>query len=158
MKNAARWILFSAVSYTSMAGCYRYTPVATPQPGMEVRAQLTSEAAVRRSDGLDEPVLRYRGVIVDVGPDSLALDVVIARASSGMQDIVMRYTLTLRRTEIQAMTRRELAAARTALFGLVTTAAAGAVFLSVDHIVGGSEEPPDDIPPAMRSSLLSWQT
>src|SRR5688572_9241519 len=158
MKPATRRVLFTAVSCSFMLGCYRFTPVAEPQPGMEVRAQLTSDAAVRRSEGRDEPVLRYQGVIVGAAPDSLALDVVVARASNGVQDIVLRDTVTLRSAEIQGLMRREFAPARSALFAVAAGAAAAAVVLSIEHVVGGSEEPPDDIPPAMRPSLISWQT
>jgi hypothetical protein len=158
VKHARRLLLCAAVSCCLMAGCYRYTPVTTPEAGMEVRAQLTSEAAVRRSQGLDEPVLRYHGIVVDAGSDSLAMDVIVARASSGLQDLVIRDTVSLQRSEIQSVMRREISAARSVLFALAAGAAAAAVVASVDHVVGGVEEPPDDIPPAMRPSLISWQT
>ncbi len=41
------WVLSLAVS----TGCYSYKPVLAPRAGMEIRAQLNTEAAVRRSHG-----------------------------------------------------------------------------------------------------------
>jgi hypothetical protein len=54
--------------------------------------------------------------------------------------------------------RRELAPARTAAFAVVAGAAAAMALLSIDYLAGGSEEPPDDTPPAMRTPFVSWQT
>ena len=92
-------------------GCYGYVAVPSVQSvqrGMDVRAQLTSDAAVRHSQGRDEPIMRYEGVIVDVAPDTLTLDVLVARVSGAVQDVVIRDTVNIPTGEIQSMLRRKL--------------------------------------------------
>lgn len=124
------------------AGCYRYTPVQAPERGMEVRARLQSEAAVRRSQGLDEPILLYDGVVVDVAPESFSLDVLIARSTGPIQDIVIRDTIRLERAEVQTLLRRSISPGRTALFTVAAGVAAFAVVKGIDSVVGGTDDPP----------------
>ena len=44
-------ICAAIVAAVVAAGCYRYRPVEAPEPGMEVRAQLRSEAAEQDAGG-----------------------------------------------------------------------------------------------------------
>jgi hypothetical protein len=139
------------------AGCYRYTPVEAPEPGMEVRAQLQSEAAVRRSQGLNEPILRYDGIIVDVTPGALSLDVLVARSTSAIQDIVIRDTVRLERTELQTIMRRTISPGRTALFVVGAGAAAFAIVKGIDSVVGGTDDPPGNGEPnVVLVPVFSW--
>lgn len=155
MRKLAICICVTAVFVA--AGCYRYTPVTTPERGMEVRAQLQSEAAVRRSQGLDEPILRYDGIIVDVTPDALALDVLVARSTSAIQDIVLRDTVRLARTEVQTIIQRSISPARTALFTVAVGAAAFAIVKGIDSVVGGTDDPPDGGEPhVVLVPVFSW--
>src|SRR5262245_36024285 len=81
-------------------GCYTFVPVQSPRAGMEVRARLKTEAAVRRSAGLDEPIMRLDGKIVEADESSMELDVVVARTISTFQDAIIRDTVRLETTEI----------------------------------------------------------
>lgn len=139
--------------------CYTYTPVQSPEPGMEVRAELETEAAVRRSQGLNDAILRYDGVIVDITPGAFSLDVLIAQSSSAFQDVTIRDTITLERAEVRSLRKRTLSPVRTGLFALGTGVAAFLVVKSIDSIVGGTDD--DDgngRPPAMRIPIFSWTT
>lgn len=138
-------------------GCYKYTPVQSPQPGMEVRAQLEVEAAVRRSQGLEEPVMRYDGVIVDITPEKLELDVLVARSTSAFQDVTIRDTITLQTAEVRSIMRRTLSPVRSTLFALGSGVAALGIVMSIEAIVGGTgDDDGDGRPPAMRVPAFRW--
>ena len=158
MTRAARRHLFWALPFMLSTACYRYVPLESPQRGMDVRAQLTSEAAVRRSQGREEPVLRYHGMIVGFTPDSLALDVLVARSSGAVQDVVIRDTVSIATAEIQTLMRRKLSVGRTTLFTLAAGAGAAVVVMGVDQIVGGTDPKDDGGTPNLRTPLFSWQT
>jgi hypothetical protein len=131
--------------------CYTYTPVQAPEPGMEVRAELETEAAVRRSQGLNDAILRYDGVVVDITPGAFSLDVLIAQSSSAFQDVTIRDTIALRNAEIRSLRKRTLSPVRTGLFALGTGVAAFLIVKSIDSIVGGTDDDDDNgRPPAMR--------
>src|SRR5688572_33424085 len=121
MMWSARGRVVWLLPFFCTTGCYGYVAVPSVQSvqrGMDVRAQLTSTAAVQRSQGRDEPIMRYEGVIVDVAPDTLALDVLIARASGALQDVVIRDTVSIATAEIQTLMRRKLSPTKTTLFTL----------------------------------------
>lgn len=157
MTRTARLSLLLLIGAMAPA-CYKYTPVQSPERGMEVRARLEPEAAARRSQDVDDPVLHYDGTVVDFGTDALVLDVLVARSSSAFQSVTIRDTITLHTAEIRSITRRTLSATRSTLFALGVGAAAVAIALSVDAIVGGTG-PGDDNgpPPAMRVPVLTWR-
>lgn len=137
--------------------CYTYTPVQSPAPGMDVRAQLETEAAVRRSQGLDDAVMRYDGVIVDITPETLSLDVVVARSTSAFQEITLRDTIAFRTGEVRAIMQRRLAPGRTALVTLGVGVAAFAIVKGIDTVVGGTDGDGNGTPPpAMRIPVFSW--
>jgi hypothetical protein len=124
---------------------------------MEVRAQLETEAAVRRSEGLNEPIVSYDGVVVDVTPDAFALDVLVARSTSAFQDIEIRDTVRLRTNEVRTIQQRTISPARTALFTVGAVAAAFAVVSTIDAIVGGTDSDGEEPPPqALRVPVLTW--
>lgn len=138
-------------------GCYRYTPVTHPMPGMEVRAQLRAEAAARRSEGLDEPVLAYQGILVGIAADTLDIDVVIARSSSAFADVTLRDTVRLPRSEVQSLMERSVSPARTALFVVGAGAAAFAVVRGIEQVVGGTDDDLDrDPPPTSMRVPFGW--
>jgi hypothetical protein len=142
-----------------LPACYKYTPVQAPELGMEVRAELDTEAAVRRSQGLDDAILRYDGVIVDITPSGLSVDVLIARATSAFQDVTIRDTIALENAEVRSLMQRTLSPMRTVVFTLGTGVAAFAIVKSIDAIVGGTGEGGGGgPPPAMRIPVFSWPT
>lgn len=139
--------------------CYTYTPVQAPEPGMEVRAELETEAAVRRSQGLNDAIMRYEGVVVDITPGAFSLDMLIAHGSSAFQDVTIRDTITLRNAEVRSLMKRTLSPVRSGLFALGTGVAAFLVVKSIDSIVGGTGDDDDNGPPqTMRIPVFSWTT
>jgi hypothetical protein len=137
--------------------CYKYTPVESPERGMEVRAQLETEAAVRRSQGLDDAILRYDGVIVDITPETFTLDVLVARSTSAFQDVTIRDTITLETAEVRSLTRRTISPTRSALMALGTGVVAFGIVKSIDAIVGGTGDDDDgNGTPTMRIPVFSW--
>jgi hypothetical protein len=156
--TAARSTLVCVLPLLLSTACYRYVPVQTVQPGMDVRAQLTSAAAVRRSEGHDEPIMRYEGIIVGVASDTVTLDVLVARASGALQDVVIRDTLSIPTAEIQTILRRKLSVTKSALFTLAAGASAVAIVVGIDQVVGGTGEPPGGPPPAFRPPWFSFHT
>lgn len=139
------------------AGCFSYKPLAEPRPGMDVRAQLTNDAAVRHSKGLAEPILHYDGVVVETDQDSLALSVLIARSSSAFQDIEIRDTVLLGNAEIESILGRKLSPTKSILSAVVAGAAAFAIVKGFDQIVGGTgEDTGNPPPPAARVPVARW--
>lgn len=138
------------------AGCYTYEPIETVRPGMSIRAQLENEAAIRRSQGLDDPIVRYDGRVVEATEGELALDVLVARTSSAFQDVEIRDTVRLPRTEVRSMMERKFSPVRTGLITVGVVAGAVAVVLGVDAIVGGTGDDPGPGPdPTFRPVIMS---
>lgn len=152
-----RFDLLCTVSCLLFAGCYSYTPLQTPTPGADIRARLTSEAAIRHSEGLYDPILHYEGRVVEAGSDSLALDILVARSSTTFQDIEIRDTIRLARMEIQSIESRELSTVRTVLFAVGVGAGVFAVVKGIDQVVGGTgDDDTDPPPPAVVMPLSRW--
>lgn len=138
-------------------GCYSYTPIAMPETGMDVRAILETEAAVRRSDGFDDPITRYDGRTVAVTPDSVGIDILIAKSSSQFQGAEIRDTIFLRTNEVRVFQERKLSAVKTALVTVGVGVAAVAIVLGIDAVVGGTgDEPGNGGDPAIRIPLGGW--
>ncbi|MGH7476396.1 MAG: hypothetical protein ACRELD_08905 [Longimicrobiales bacterium] len=111
---------------------------------MEVRARFTNESAIRRSQGLDEPILYLDGRVVEAGPDTLALDVLIARSTSVFQDITIRDTISVRVSELQSVTAREIAVGRSILFAAALGTGVALAVAGISAITGGNEGEPGD--------------
>lgn len=157
MSRIDRLLVLLLIPFVAPA-CYKYTPVQSPERGMEVRAHLATEAAVRRSQGLDDAILRYDGVVVDITPETLSLDVLIARSTTAFQDVTIRDTITLQNAEIRSIGRRTLSPTRSVLMALGTGLAAVGIVMSIDAITGGTGDDDDGRPPttAMRIPMFSW--
>jgi hypothetical protein len=152
MKQAAGRSVLAAVIVAISAGCYSYAPVQSAQPGMDVRARLTAEAAVKRSQGLDEPIMLVDGTVVEATPTTVAVDVLVARTSSAFQDVVIRDTVRLETLEIQSLMARKFSAGKTALVVVGAGLAAYGAIKGLDQIVGGTDDPQDPGDPTLRPS------
>jgi len=140
----ARRLAWLAVLVLGSA-CYRDVPVERPRPGMELRARLRVEAAVRRSGESGELVRQVSGSLVAVRGDTLLLDVPVARGLVGLQEVVLRDTVALGRSEIEALFERRVALGRTALVAAGLVAGTVAVASGIRSVAGGEpgEEPED---------------
>lgn len=130
---------FLTLLIVAIGGCYSYHAVESPRSGMEVRATLNTEAAVRRSRGLETAIMHVDGRVVDAVPQSIVLDVLVARDASRFRDIEIRDTLRLDRAEIESLTARELAPGRSLLFAGAVGAGAYFVIRGITAVVGGNE-------------------
>jgi hypothetical protein len=153
MRRPRAHTLLTAFGFVLCAGCYSYSPVQSPRPGMEVRARLNTEAAVRRSQGLEEPVVRLEGIVVESSPEAISLDVLVARSSSAFQNVVIRDTVQLQTSEIQSLLSRRISVPRTALFTAGGIAATFLLVKGIDQITGGTGESPPGGNPTLRIPL-----
>lgn len=120
------------------SGCYTYTPMAgAPAPGDEVRATLTSAAAVRETELRGAVTQHMTGRVVHVANDSVALSVVSARGVQSNDTRTFRQVLTLSQDDVQLLSVRNLSWART---GLVTVLGLGLIALSVGTLEAGGSE------------------
>jgi hypothetical protein len=141
------------------AACYSYRPLAEPRPGMDVRARLTTEAALKRSQGMDDPIVRLDGTIVAATASSLSLDILVARTSSAFLDVEIRDTVQLDLGEVQSIQSRRFSPLKTAVFVAGVGAAAFGVVKGIDQIVGGTEDLPDDgTPTSPPPARVSWRS
>jgi hypothetical protein len=149
--------LIAACGLVLTAGCYTYKPVAAPQVGMDIRARLKTDAAVRRSQGLEEAIMRLDGKVVQLDNEAISLDVLVARSNSAFQNIEMRDTVRVQTNEIDAIMVRQFSPVRTAVFTAGTLAGAYAVILGIEQVVGGTGDDPDPGQQTFRA-VFSWQT
>ena len=138
--------------------CYGYKNVRAPQAGMEVRARLKGEAAAKRSEGRDDPIIRYDGVVVASSPEAVSLNVLVARSSSSFQDVEIRDTVRIEISEIQSLQQRTLSVPKTALFVVVAGAAAFGAIRGIQEVVGGTEDMPPPGTQNFTSPLFSVRT
>lgn len=155
MKPMKSWAWLAPLCLLVCAGCYTYGPVQTLRPGMEVRARLKTEAAVRRSQGLDEATMRLDGVIVESTLATLSLDVLVARSSSVFQNVVIRDTVQLQTAEVESILQRRLSPVRSAVFALGAAAGAYALLAGIQQITGGNPDENDPGDPALRMPMFS---
>ena len=158
MSRAALRAVLAIAGAAFSAGCYSYKPVVSARPGMEVRARLNSEAAVRRSQGYDEPILRLDGKVVEATSEALTLDILVVRSSSAFQDVEMRDTVQLASSEIQSIQQRKFSPGRTALVTIGGAVGIFALVKGIDQVVGGTGDDDGGGEPTFRvpwSALLS---
>lgn len=136
-----------------LGGCFSYRPLASPTPGTDVRVRLTTEAAVRRSAGLDDAILHYDGAVVGADADTIALDVLLARSYSAFQNVTIRDTIRLSTAEIESILARRLSLGKTVLVTLGAGAAAFAIVKGIDQVVGGTGDEDGTGPPGVRVSV-----
>ena len=137
------------------AGCYTFQPATDVRAGTDIRAQLNVEAAVRRSQSLQDPIRHVDGRVVEQTPESLTIDVLIARSSSVFQAATIRDTVRLMSSEIETIFERKLSVWRSALVTVAVAGGAAAVVAGISTIVGGNEEDPDPGTPTIVVPVFS---
>jgi hypothetical protein len=131
-------------------GCYTYRPLRSPAPGTDVRVRLTTEAAVRRSAGLEDPILHIDGTVVVIEPDTIALDVLLARSYSAFQNVTIRDTVRVGTPEIASLLARQLSLGRSVLVTVAAGAAAFVIVKGIEQVVGGTGDDDGNGPPGVR--------
>jgi hypothetical protein len=127
--SAVRGTLIALTLILWTAGCYTYKPVATvPAPGTEIQARLTNEAAIERSQGLDEPVTVLQGELLESNADGLRMVVVRDQLRDQFRrNVTFVDTLQVSTSEIQFVEVRSLSASRTSFMALAAAAAVALV-------------------------------
>jgi hypothetical protein len=137
------------------AGCYTFRPTTDVRSGADVRAELNVEAAVRRSQSLNEPIRHVDGRVIEFTPQALSLDVLVARSSSVFQDVEIRDTVRLMSSEIDGIYERQFSVWRTALVSIAVAGGAIAVVSGISSIVGGTDDEPDPGTPTIVVPVFS---
>jgi hypothetical protein len=126
----------AAASALTGAGCYGYVPVepATPEPGTQIRADVSQAAADRLIPTLGPGVIQLRGMVVEQQPDRLSMVVdVYSTARSG--DLSGdRAAIWLPFNDISAIEEKKLSTGRSVILGAGFIAGA----LTVTAIVANS--------------------
>ena len=134
------------VLFVSACSVYIPQPPDTPPPaGTQVRARLTTPAAVRVSDIFGVPVQEIEGRILDLDGDSLGLRLLSATEYRRPWDSAD--TLKLAMGELLQLDEKRIDGRRTALFvggvGVVSGIVIGALFKAAAG--SGDGEPPGEI-------------
>jgi len=118
------------------AGCYGYIPVepATPEPGTQIRADVSQAAADRLIPTLGPGVLQLRGMVVEQQPDrlSMVVDVYSTRANGDLSG--NRASVWLPFNDIRGIEEKKLSTGRSIILGAGFLAGA----LTVTTIVANS--------------------
>ena len=114
---------------TSLAGCYNYLPLTTPdpQPGTRVSAQLSDSGSLALSRYLGPDVAAVEGRLVAVTDQDIGISVVTVRNRNGVEHYWKGEVVTLPRGDLAAVRQRKLAAGRSA--ALVLASVGGSVAL-----------------------------
>jgi hypothetical protein len=144
-----------ALAAPILAGCYAYVPtdLASVHPGMEVRADISADAAQRLAPVLNSGARTIAGSIALVDPDGLMLLVPVAvrRQAAGVQ--IIRRRVSILREEITQLRRRALDRTRTAVLVGVGVLAVGAVVYASTS--GGGDPANHPMPLANRISGIA---
>jgi hypothetical protein len=133
-----------------LAGCYTYTPVATPQPapGTNLSLVLSDEGRMQSMRQVGPYAMRIEGELLQANPDDLVLAVSDVVDIRGTRSKWTGETVSLPRTYVMTTYQKQFSRSRTVL--LATAVAGGIVAIIAGRNLlgfGGSGEtgniPPD---------------
>lgn len=136
-----------------LAACVTYTPIPpdAPAPGDEIRVHLTLEETERLRDQTGRRVERLEGRIQPGAPvaDSLRMMVTWGAAWAGTPLEGRRDAITLPRSSVVEVERKEVSRSRTAVLGVAMAAVVVMLFRSIGRDGDGQSGglPPDGPPP-----------
>jgi hypothetical protein len=110
-----------------LAGCYKYTPLATtdPAPGTRVAVELAPAGTDTLARFVGPNVIRIEGRVLQAGGSDLLLAVSVVRKRNGEEDFWKGETVSIPRGTISGLRQRRLATGRTLLLaGAVAVAGA----------------------------------
>lgn len=121
-----------------LAGCYRYTPMATTDPatGARIAVDLTPAGSDTLARFVGPNVIAIEGRVVEAAGSDLLLAVSVVRKRTGEEDYWKGETLSIPRGVVSGLRQRRLATARTLL--LAGTVAALGATVGVAASSGGS--------------------
>ncbi len=130
-----------------LGGCYSFTEIdGPPTPGVDVRAELTNEGAIRQSVNTGNVAMTYDGRLLGLTEEGLSLSVVTLRVQNAGQRLrTMRATLLIPTEDIERIRVRRLDKIKTTLVAL---AGAFVVWTGVNSLVDvGGDSPDGEGPP-----------
>jgi hypothetical protein len=141
------------VAAAASAGCYSYVPVSlgTIAPKEDVRVRVTDAAATRLADQLGSFSTEIDGQLSPEGSDSVLVGVSIDRTYRGATIGTTTQVLSLGRSEVVDVRRREFSRSRTILVSAGTVVGFGLLAAGITQLVdpnGPSQDQPPPPPPA----------
>ena len=114
-----------AILLVSLGGCYRYVPLATPQPqpGTYIAAALSDSGTAKLAQYLGPNVASVGGRLVTSSPDNLQISVFTVAARDGQENFWKGEMVTVPRPLVAGMQVRKFSTSRSGLvaaIGLVT--------------------------------------
>ena len=140
--KTGRTAMFVALGLIAMAtsACYRYVPVESPAPGIEVRVRVPVRTTVGGGATVTETAA-LDGHIVEWG-DTLLLETTSRQQIGNFREVVLVDTVRLDMSQLESVERRELSTRRTVIATGATLGALGLILLATETLTGGS--PGDD--------------
>lgn len=133
-----RLLALLVLAAAPLAGCYRYVPVSdTPPQGQAVRVLLAPPVDVRLSQVTANSVARVDGEVARAGADSLWLSASRLWSGTGYDFLGNNETVSLPRSSVSRLERREVDTTKTGLvIGASIVAAILAQFALSDGFLG----------------------
>src|SRR5689334_20158681 len=149
LKARGRLAVAGLIAATASTACYNYVPVSlgTVGPKEDVRVRVTDAAAVRLSETLGAVSNEIDGAIARQGSDSIAVGVSIARAYRGTTIGTTTQLLSLGRSEILDVRKRQFSRGRTVLLAAGTVGGFGLLAAGISALVDPNGPPDDQRPP-----------
>lgn len=135
------------------AGCYSYVPISLGSVAAreDVRVRVTEAAAARLADELGTFSTQIDGQFAREGADSISVGVSIDKTYRGMTIGSTTQTLSLGRSEVIDVRKREFSRSRTILVSAGTVVGFGLLAAGITQLVdpnGPSQDQPPPPPPA----------
>jgi len=129
-----------AIVLVAVAGCYRYVPLATPQPqsGAYITALLTDSGTAELADYLGPNVASVGGRLVSSSPDELQISVVTVAGRGGAEAFWKGEMVRVPRRLVSGIQERKLSGSRSGLVATLGLAAGVGLLRAFGVLSAGS--------------------
>ena len=138
MQRFCRTVLVIAVC--AVAACYRYVPVATPQPqtGTHIAAVLTDSGTAELAQYLGPNVASIGGRLVSSSPEELQISVNTVATRSGAENFWKGEMVRVPRRLVSGIQERKLSGSRSGLVATIGLAAGVSLLRAFGAFSAGS--------------------
>jgi hypothetical protein len=129
-----------AIVLAAAAGCYRYVPLATPQPqsGTYITALLTDSGTAELADYLGPNVASVGGRLVSTSAEELQISVVNVASRAGAEAFWKGETVRVPRRLVSGIQERKLSGSRSSLVATIGLAAGVGLLRAFGVLSAGS--------------------
>ncbi len=129
-----------AVALFAIAGCYRYVPLATPQPqsGTYIAALLTDSGTAELAEYLGPNVASIGGRLVSSSPEELQISVVTVGGRGGAENFWKGEMVRVPRRLVLGIQERRLSGSRSGLVATIGLAAGVGLLRAFGVLSAGS--------------------